>query len=214
MPSIATSAPARQAAYVTGMSGGSCDSGVHFETIVHVSQPTRARSAEADLVLLHAMLNWATTVRDPSAARGTRWLGAHPLKGIERRPEKNPRRPVTCQERFDATRRAIRRRTDQAPEGSAERHKWIRVELALVLAEATGRRIGAIQQLRWEDIGYAAPAITWRADADKMGVLWTIDLSARWSPNCDASRRILVLSAVGCSLPLAFRISRRIGGRW
>jgi hypothetical protein len=31
--------------------------------------------------------------------------------------------------------------------------------------------------LRWEDIDYATPAITWRADADKMGVLWTIDLS-------------------------------------
>jgi integrase len=45
------------------------------------------------------------------------------------------------------------------------------------LAEATGRRIGAIRQLRWQDIDYATPAITWRADADKMGVLWTIDLS-------------------------------------
>jgi len=40
---------------------------VHTETIVHVAQPTRARSAEADLVLLHAMLNWATTVRGGSA---------------------------------------------------------------------------------------------------------------------------------------------------
>ncbi len=150
---------------------------VHVDTVVHVSQPTRARSAEADLVLLHAMLNWATTVRDPSAASGTRSLGVNPLKGIGRRPEKNPRRPVTCQERFDATRRAIQRRSAQAPDGSAERHKWIRLELALVLAEATGRRIGAIRQLRWEDIDYAAPAITWRADADKMGVLWTIDLS-------------------------------------
>lgn len=37
------------------------------ETVLHVSQPTRARSAEADLVLLHAMLNWATTVRGPTA---------------------------------------------------------------------------------------------------------------------------------------------------
>ncbi|HEY7393957.1 MAG TPA: tyrosine-type recombinase/integrase, partial [Gemmatimonadaceae bacterium] len=44
--------------------------------------------------------------------------------------------------------------------------------------EATGRRIGAIRQLRWEDIDYATPAITWRADADKMGVLWTTDLAA------------------------------------
>jgi len=84
---------------------------------------------------------------------------------------------VTCQERFDATRRAIQARSALGPDGSAERLKWIRLELALVLAESTGRRIGAIRQLRWEDIDYSMPAITWRADADKMGVLWTIDLS-------------------------------------
>jgi len=148
---------------------------VHTETVVHVSQPTRARSAEADLVLLHAMLNWAMTVRGPN---GARWLTANPLKGIERRPEKNPQRPVTCQERFDATRRAIQARIGRAREGSIEQLRWIRLELALVLAEATGRRIGAIRQLRWEDIDYAIPAITWRADADKMGVLWTTDLAA------------------------------------
>ena len=151
---------------------------VQLETALQVSKPTRARSAEADLVLLHAMLNWATTVRGPSDLKGARWLSANPLKGIERRPEKNPRRPVTCQERFDATRRAVQARSARAPDGSAERLKWIRLELALVLVEATGRRIGAIRQLRWEDIDYATPAITWRADADKMGVLWTIDLSA------------------------------------
>ena len=151
---------------------------VHTETVVHVSQPTRARSAEADLVLLHAMLNWATTVRGPGAARETFWLSANPLKGIERRPEKNPRRPVTCQERFDATRRAIHARIARAADGSPEQLKWIRLELALVLAEATGRRIGAIRQLRWEDIDYSTSAITWRADAEKMGVLWTIDLAA------------------------------------
>ena len=147
---------------------------VHTETIVRVSQPTRARSAEADLVLLHALLNWATTVR----RNDTRWLCANPLKGIDRRPEKNPRRPVTCQERFDATRQAIQARAARAPLGSVDYFRWIRLELALVLAEATGRRIGAIRQLRWEDVDYASPAITWRADADKMGVLWTIDLSA------------------------------------
>ena len=85
---------------------------------------------------------------------------------------------MTCQERFDATRQAIRARALRALVGSVEQLRWIRLELALVLAEATGRRIGAVRQLRWEDIDYASPAITWRADADKMGVLWTIDLAA------------------------------------
>src|SRR6202040_3391669 len=87
---------------------------VSTEPVVQVTTPTRARSAEADLVLLHAMLNWATTVR---AADGKRWLDANPLKGTERRPEKDPRRPVTCQERYVATRRAIQARAACAPEG-------------------------------------------------------------------------------------------------
>lgn len=132
---------------------------VQTETVLRVSQPTRARSAQADLVLLHAMLNWATTVRGPHTTNDTRWLSTNPLKGIERRPEKNPRRRVTCQERFDATSRAIHALGAHAPEDPDERLTWIRLELALVLAEATGWRIGAIRQLRWEDIDYATPAI-------------------------------------------------------
>jgi hypothetical protein len=65
---------------------------VRMETVVRVAQATRARSAEADLVPLHAMLNWATTARGKSSANHAPWLHANPLKGIERRPEKNPRR--------------------------------------------------------------------------------------------------------------------------
>ena len=45
--------------------------------------------------------------------------------------------------------------------------RWIRLELALVLAETTGRRIGAIAGLRWNDISSRPPAITWRAAFDK-----------------------------------------------
>jgi integrase len=29
--------------------------------------------------------------------------------------------------------------------------KWLQLELCLVLAEATGRRLGSIRQLRWDD---------------------------------------------------------------
>jgi integrase len=151
-----------------------------------VTPPTRARAAEADLVLLHAMPNWATTVRHTDRKR---WLDANPLKGIERRRGKNPRRPVTCQERYVATRRAIQARVARAAMDSPEQRRWIRLELALVLAEATGRRIGAIRQLRWEDINYAKPDVTWRA---RMRTRWAFCgrsiSSPRWSPNCEASR--------------------------
>ena len=43
------------------------------------------------------------------------------------------------------------------------------MELALVLAEATGRRLGWIRQLRWEDIDFQRHTIRWRAAFDKKG---------------------------------------------
>jgi integrase len=54
----------------------------------------------------------------------------------------------------------------------AERDKWIRVELFLVILEATGRRLGSIRQLRWEDINLTVGEITWRAAADKKRHDW------------------------------------------
>jgi integrase len=143
-------------------------------TVTRLTPPTRARSAEADLVLLHTMLNWATTAR---AVDGSRWLDANPLRGVARRPEKNRRQPVTSHERFILTRRAIQARVEHAAADSSEQVRWIKTELALVLAEATGRRIGAIRQLRWEDVNYERVDITWRADADKIGMLWVIPLT-------------------------------------
>jgi integrase len=90
--------------------------------------------------------------------------------------------------------------------------RWIRIELALVLAEATGRRIGAIRQLRWEDIDYTKPAITWRADADKMGVLWTIDLQ---TPLVAELRHFLArLRGVGGWVFPAARLPDQTMDRW
>ena len=131
----------------------------------HVTRPVRDRSVEADLDLLHMMLRWATTVR---LQNGQRWLERNPLEGIRRPREKNPRRPVATWERFKATRAAMVRlqregRTD------AERVRWLKIELALVFAEATGRRLSSIRQLRWEDVNLERGQITWRAEADKKG---------------------------------------------
>jgi integrase len=52
------------------------------------------------------------------------------------------------------------------------------MELALLLAESTGRRLGAIRQLRWEDFDFANGKVKWRADADKTGRDWTVPLPA------------------------------------
>jgi integrase len=109
------------------------------------------------------MLRWATTKR---LANGERWLRDNPLIGVRQQRETSPLRPVATRERFEATRVAMHR---LAAEAGSERLRrgWLVAELALVLAEGTGRRIGSIEKLRWEDLDWAAQTIRWRAEFDK-----------------------------------------------
>lgn len=160
-----------------------------------------ARSVEADLVVLHQMLAWACTV---PVGMG-RWLDRHPLKGVRREREKNPRRPAASWERFVATRQAMHRLREKArldedharerlasATRSQERHKatgaiaraaaaqvrWLKIELALVVAEAAGRRIGSIRALRWEDVSFESGRITWAPEDDKKGRKWVMPLTS------------------------------------
>jgi integrase len=123
----------------------------------------RRRTVQADLVFLRTMLNWATTVKQDGA-----WLlEDNPLRGVRIPREPNPRRPVATFERFQAVRQAAQQLAAATP-NSRERDKWTRLELALVLAEGTGRRIGSIRQLRWNDLRLEEnPSIRWRAEFDK-----------------------------------------------
>jgi integrase len=146
-----------QAAYAAARRAGGIVIGKDQAT-----RPVRARSAEGDLALLHMMLNWAATVR----VHGKRWLDGNPLAGVRREREENPRRPVATWDRFRATRRAMQKLARRA-ETDAERVRWIKLELALVLAGGTGRRLGSIRQLRWDDFDWTASTIRWRAEADK-----------------------------------------------
>jgi integrase len=129
----------------------------------HQSGRVRRRTVHADLVFLRTMLIWATTVKLPA---GEWLLAENPLRGVRFPREQNPRRPVATFDRFEIVRRTIRRLADEAP-SDAERNRWIRLDLALVLAEGTGRRIGSIRRLRWSDIRFDPPAILWRAEFDK-----------------------------------------------
>jgi integrase len=138
-----------------------------------LTKPVRSRSSEADLKLLNSMLNWARTVR---VGGGTRLLEQNPLDGIRKPHEKNPRRPVATFERFQATRTAIQQLAEES-KADPERRKWLKLELALVIAEATGRRLGSIRQLAWSDIDFSGETIRWRADTDKKGKAWAIPLT-------------------------------------
>ncbi len=136
-----------------------------------------------DLVLLHTMLRWATTIRQPN---GSRLLDANPLAGVRREREQNPTRPVASWEQFQRTRAAMQALQDEAAERHAadpesviaemEETRWAKMELALVPAEATGRRLGSIRQLRWEDIDFSRRTIRWRAEFDKKGKEWIVPM--------------------------------------
>lgn len=137
------------------------------------SKPVRARSPEVELRILRTMLRWATTVR---VRGGQRLLAANPLAGVRGVREVNPKRPVATWERFEATRAAMRGLAEANAENPARHQKWVRMELALVLAEATGRRLGSIRQLAWSDFDFAAATIRWRAESDKKRKEWLVPM--------------------------------------
>jgi integrase len=132
----------------------------------------RSRAVEADLVLLHGMLNWATRERRET---GKPLLEHNPLRGVRIEREKNPRRPVATRERFERTRTAMQKLLGEATIDT-ERRRWIKMELALLIAKNTGRRLGSIRQLRWDDVDFEAGTIRWRADTDKKGVEWVVPI--------------------------------------
>ena len=111
------------------------------------------------------MLLWATRVRQ---ADGSWLLRDYPLRGLKLPREEDVRRPIASHDRFLTLREAMRRLAGTAPQKRG-RERWVCIELALVLAEATGARIGAIRGLRWSDITYSPPRIRWRAEFDKKG---------------------------------------------
>lgn len=73
-----------------------------------------------------------------------------------------------------ATRAAMRRNRMLAGDRILEVRRWTRMELALVLAEATGRPLGSIRALRWDDIDWDRGTLRWRAEADKKGLEWVV----------------------------------------
>lgn len=123
---------------------------------VNPRTPVRTRTVERDLVFLNAVCNWAAKWR---TEEGRYLLPANPVRGFEVPREKNPRRAVATEDRFEATMAVA---ADVHPDLPA----------LLALANGTGRRIGAIRQLRYSDIlpdrgPYGT--LRFRADSDKMG---------------------------------------------
>lgn len=142
---------------------------------LRITLPVRQTSVHRDLTTLRTMLRWARTVVT-SDGKG-RLLELDPLEGLRFKKERSPKRPMASVERYEATRQAVRQLAANEPHHRA-RLRWLRLELALVLAHTTGRRRGSIVGLHWEDIDFGQRRITWRAENDKKRVEWITPISA------------------------------------
>ena len=135
------------------------------------------RAYAADLEWLRACLLWAVV----KLVRGAPLLRRNAMAGYALPTEANPRRPVVTQERYDALQRVAAAVTmEPRTDGKRVAVRSYLPEL-LALAHHTGRRIGAIVQLRYRDLRLSEGphgAIEWPGDTDKMGRTWTAPLNA------------------------------------
>ncbi len=116
------------------------------------ARPVGDRQIEYDLKWLRAVYNWATK----AGPDGKPLVDRNPLAGYPTPRERNPARPVLSEEQY------------RLLLGAASRMDW-RIELAFVLANETGHRLGAIRHLRWSDVDLEGARIRWRARHDKIG---------------------------------------------
>jgi len=124
---------------------------------------------------LNAVLNWAQRWQD---REGRYLLRENPVRGYPIPREKNPRRPVMTQDRYEHLLKVAHQvRMEIMAAGKIRVERSYLPEL-LVLANETGRRLSAILGLRYEDLrlegSQNAPygAISWPADTDKQGRAW------------------------------------------
>jgi integrase len=139
-------------------------------------RPVRRRTVEADCAWLRWVFNWASRWRLPS---GRFLMRENPVRGYEAPKERNPRRPVATQDRYEAV-RAVSDRVMMESRwgGRAVRRSYLSELLDIV--NGTGRRLSAVCKLRLEDLRLDEPphgAIRWPAATDKMGQESTVLVS-------------------------------------
>lgn len=145
-------------------------------TTVVTTGPAQTRTYNADKQLLRIMLNWAKRTRDP--ATGQWLLHEFPVRGgIVIEQEKNKVRAFATYERFETVMHGLQRARPVATLARDEttlRHLRF-LELALVMVEASGRRIEAVSLLRRSDFtidparDFADALVRWRPEDDKTG---------------------------------------------
>src|SRR5437667_429127 len=160
--------------------------------------PVRARTIRGEIKLLRQMIYWAMNERLPDGA----WLlESNPLRGVKLPKEEDPRRPVATYDRFLKLREAAQDMAATAPRERG-RQRWKRWEMALVLAEATGARIGAISGLRWSDISFDPPEIKFKAEFDKRGRDRVVPIPEALAEELSGSQANFAAAGDGSLLPV------------
>jgi integrase len=124
-------------------------------------RPTRQRTPEADAIWLKQVFKWgAEKARDP---QGRIHLRENPLRGYRPEKEKNPRQPVSTEDRMQK----VMAKVDHV-------HPYLGDILTII--HWHGRRIGAVLALTYGDVkmneGGAHGSIAWPGETDKEGKQW------------------------------------------
>ncbi|WP_425152855.1 tyrosine-type recombinase/integrase [Candidatus Palauibacter sp.] len=134
--------------------------------------PMRPGTVCSELAFLRAVCRWG---RDWRTASGRTLLKRDPTRGLAMPPDKNPRRPVADLGRLAATRAVAPQVRTRFFWGAYPRGRPSYLLEILDIVAGTGRRIGAVRQLRYEDLRMAGTpeqpfgAIRWPAQTDKTG---------------------------------------------
>ena len=130
------------------------------------------RAIEGDCLWLRWTLNWATRWRDGA---GRRLLRENGTLGLEVPTELNPMRPVSSDDRYEATRAVSDQVAMEIRWDGHRREQRSYLSEILDIANGTARRITAICRLRYEDLrlvntaGSPHGAIQWPGETDKEG---------------------------------------------
>jgi len=122
-------------------------------------RPVGQTAVHTDLKLLKSMMTWATMVYE----NGRPLLDRNPLIGFVVPKEPNPNRPVVDGETVEKLLEVADRVSPLLP-------------LLIKLMDWTGRRLGSVLNLRWDDFDFENQKIRWRAEHDKKRKTWVVPM--------------------------------------
>lgn len=176
-----------------------------------------ARTVETDCNWLRWVFNWASEWRTP---QGYYLMRENPVRGFETPTEKNPRRPVATEDRYEAV-RAVSDQVTMETRWGKKREVRSHLSELLDIINGTGRRLSAVCRLRFENLRLSEGphgSIQWPADTDKSGIESTvpIDPNVRAAIDCILRERPGIGSTplFPCGDDLQKAMSRHMAARW